>query len=329
MSNNNPVIFASSKVSTYQERVNAYLNGERIYPITLELDLTQRCTRDCHACPYRLSRAPGLTLQLPFLNKLFNILGAHTPGLVLSGGEATFAPHFPETVKLAKEKGFKEIAVISNGTRLHLPAVQDALLEYVTSLRISMYDWQESDSISFKAILKKIDFLRNRAIKEGSKLEIGAAMLTRSEWATRIKPVGLQVLQAGVNWLYFHPFCLDWDKDNPTQADQTGVLEAISELQAEAPSKSFIQVPFERYSKKPLFFNKLHGAHFLIHIGADGINYAGPECKYHKEYALLDLNTSFTEDFIWHHDRIDRINRINKLSTTSFSVMKGRFYLIS
>lgn len=311
MTNSNPIIFATSKVSLHQERINAYLKGERIYPITVELDLTQCCTRDCPECPYRSSRTAGLTLQLPFLEKLFGILGRHTPGLVLSGGEATFVPHFPETVKLAREKGFREIAVISNGTRLHIPEVQDALLEYVTSIRISMYDWQDGDSASFDAILKKIDLLRNRVAREGSKLEIGASMLTRSEWANRIKPTGLKVLQSGVDWLYFHPFCIDWDKGSPTKADQAGVLEAISELEAESPARASIQVPYERYLTIPLHFNKLHGAHFLIQIGADGINYAGPECKYHEEYALLDLNTDLTEDFLWHEERIARIERIN------------------
>lgn len=307
----NSLIFASSKVSTHQERIEAYLQGERIFPITMEMDLTQCCTRDCDTCPYGSSRTPGLTLQLPFLERLFSVLGPYTPGLVLSGGEATLVPHFPETVKLAKEKGFKQIAVISNGTRLHIPEVQDALLEYVTSIRISMYDWQAGDTVSFASTLKKIELLRNRVIKEGSKLEIGASMLTRSAWVHRFKPVGLQVLRAGVDWLYFHPFCLDWESEHPAQDDQTGVLEAIAELKSEAPSGAAIQVPFERYSKKPLYFSKLHGAHFLIQIGADGINYAGPECKYKKEYALLDLNAYLEPDFLWHPERTDRIGEIN------------------
>jgi len=311
MINNTAAIFASSKISAHQERIDAYLEGKNIYPITLELDLTQCCTLSCHACPYSAARANGLTLQLPFLEKLFSILGPNTPGLVLSGGEPTFVPHFPETVKLAREKGFEEIAVISNGTRLDIPEVQRALLEFVTSIRISMYDWHEGDSESYIATIRRIERLRKSIEKEGSSLEIGTAMLTSSEWVSRLKPAGLQVLGAGVDWLYFHPFCIDWDTSRPVQADQQGVLDAIEDLRQTAPAGSNIQVPTERYSLKPLYFEKLHGSHFLIQVGADGINYAGPECKYHAEYALLDLNEYLEQDFLWQEKRMKRLEEIN------------------
>jgi organic radical activating enzyme len=311
MNNKNAKIFASSKVSLHQDRIDAYLNGENIYPITVEMDLTQTCTRDCPQCPYSASRKAGHTLQLPFLEKLFSILGPHTPGIVLSGGEPTFVPHFPQTLALAREKGFKEIAVISNGTRIHLKEVQDALLKYATSIRISMYDWQDGDSGNFRNTLMNIQKLKDRAKNEGSRLEIGAAMLTRREWNERIRPVGLQALSSGIDWLYFHPFCIEWEGGYPVQADQSGVIEAIEALRSAAPKGANIQVPYERYSKVPLSFSKLHGAHFLIQIGADGVNYAGPECKYHEEYALLDLNKYLEEDFLWHPQRIERQNRIN------------------
>ena len=304
-------IFAPSKVTTDHQKIEAYLKGEQIYPTTIEMDLTQLCTRACSGCPYSVSRRPGLTLQMPFLDRLFSILGPHTPGIVLSGGEATLVPHFPETVALAKQKGFKQIAVISNGGNIHKTKVIDALLENVTAIRVSMYDWQENESEYFITSLKKIEGLRNRIEKEGSKLEIGASILTRSEWNHRYESVGRQALNAGIDWLYFHPYCIDWDKKYPIQADQTGVLEAISHLENVAPKDANIQVPFERYNEKPLYFEKLHGSHFLIQVGADGINYAGPECKYEKEAELLNLHEYMEDDFLWHPQRLKILNELN------------------
>ena len=311
MKDNQSKIFAPSKVANDPQRIKAYLNGEQIFPITIELDLTQLCTRSCSGCPYSASRRPGLTLQLPFLDRLFSVLGSHTPGIVLTGGESTIVPHFPETVALAREKGFKEIAVISNGANIHRPEVQDALLEHVTAIRISLYDWQENDSEYFINSLKKIEGLRNCIEKEGSKLEIGASILTRSEWNHRYASVGLQALNAGIDWLYFHPYCIDWEKEYPMQADQTSVLEAIEKLKEIAPQNANIQVPIERYAEKPLYFEKLHGSHFLIQVGADGINYAGPECKYEKDAELLNLNEYLEDDFLWHPQRLKRLNEIN------------------
>ncbi len=311
MTDNQSKIFAPSKVANDPQRIKAYLNGEQIFPITIEMDLTQLCTRSCSGCPYSASRKPGLTLPLPFLDRLFSVLGPHTPGIVLTGGESTIVPHFPETTALARKKGFKEIAVISNGANIHQPEVQDALLEHVTAIRISLYDWWENDSESFIYTLEKIEGLHNRAEKEGSKLEIGASLLTRSDWNHRYVSVGLQALNAGIDWLYFHPYCVDWDQEYPAQADQTGVFDAIEKLKERAPRHANIQVPFERYSKEPLYFEKLHGSHFLIQVGADGINYAGPECKYEKDAELLNLNDYLEDDFLWHPQRLKRLNEIN------------------
>jgi len=250
-------------------------------------------------------------MPFDFMDRLFSVLGPHTPGIVFSGGEATIVPHFPEAMALARKKGFREIAIISNGGFTHRPKVQDALLEHVTSIRISLYDWQDGESPYFVETLRKISRLRERIEKEGSRLEIGASLLTRSDLNHRYETVGLQALAAGIDWLYFHPYCVNWHSKNPVQADQTGVLSAIDKLKAIAPHGANIQVPVERYSREPLFFEKLHGAHFLIQVGADGINYAGPECKYDKNSELLDLNDYLEDDFLWHPRRLKRLDELN------------------
>jgi len=146
MSNSQHRIFSPSKVGINHQKIEAYLNGKPIFPTTIELDLTQLCNRSCPGCPYRASGKHGLTLQLPFLHRLFSVLGPSTPGIVLTGGEPTIVPHFSEIVAMARRKGFKEITVISNGANIDRTEVQAALLEHVTSIRVSMYDWQEGNS---------------------------------------------------------------------------------------------------------------------------------------------------------------------------------------
>ena len=177
MTKQNSIVFASSKISAHQERIEAYLRGERIYPITVELDLTQRCTLNCPECPYSSSKKAGLTLDMKFLDRFFSICGPNIPGLVLSGGEPTCVPHFPETVSLAREKGMREIVVISNGTRIHVPEVQQSLLENVNAIRISIYHWHESDSPQFIELLKRIKELKNTAIKSCTKFAFSCTFL--------------------------------------------------------------------------------------------------------------------------------------------------------
>jgi hypothetical protein len=212
---------------------------------------------------------------------------------------------------MARKKGFKQIVIVSNGANIHRPEVRAALLEYATSIRISLYDWQENDSESFRNTLKKIEDLRNSIEKAGSKLEIGASMLTYQELNHRYGSVGLQALNAGINWLYFHPYCIDYDTGYPTQANQAGVLEAIEKLKQIAPKNANIQVPVERYSEESLYFEKLHGAYFLTEVGADGIIYAAPECKYDKDAEILNLHSYLKDDFLWHPQTFKRLNETN------------------
>lgn len=306
-----PLVFSPAKVLANGNRVERYLLGERIFPTTIEIDLTQRCTRVCPACPYSVSRRPGLTLPLSFIDRLFGILGPHTPGLVLSGGEATSLPDYPEVLAMARRRGFKEIATITNGTCLHLPRVQEGLVKHGTSVRVSLYDWQEGDTGTYKLTLRRLSALRERADRDGSGLSIGASILTRAEWTDRMPAVAMAAIEAGAHWVYFHPFCVDWESPAPHMADQTGVLDSIDELRDRADVCARVQVPAERYAEYPLVFRELHAAHFLLQIGADGMNYAGPECKYEPDCALLDLNEHMEDDFLWHPTRQAKIREIS------------------
>ena len=110
------LVFSPSKVLCNQERVDKYARGERFYPVTMELDLTQKCTRNCPVCPYGAARSAGHSLPYKFLERLFGILGPHVPGVVLSGGESTSREDFPKIAALAKSCGFKEVSLITNGS---------------------------------------------------------------------------------------------------------------------------------------------------------------------------------------------------------------------
>ncbi len=176
---------------------------------------------------------------------------------------------------------------------------------------MSLYDWQEENTPSFQRTLKNIENLRKLIQTEGSPLEIGATLLTRTDWIPRSADTALAALAAGAHWVYFHPFCVDWESERPRLADQTGVLEFVEALRRKAPADANLQAPVARYLDYPLVFPELHAGHFLLQVGADGVNYAGPECKYEPDYALLDLNQSIDDDFLWDPKRLAGLRGIN------------------
>jgi len=293
------------KVGFHRERLAAYLRGESVFPITLELDLTSQCTRSCPECPS--STAPTCQLlNLPFLEQLFGFLEGQTPGLLLTGGEPTLAPLFPDALRLARSRGFRDIAVVTNGSLLDQPSVANALLRDVTTIRLSMYDWEKGSSPWTDGTLKRIEWLRKRA-DEGSQLRIGVSALTSRYRVGKLRELMQRVRSAGAHWLYFHPLCAKWGLGCPELEEQDGVTAEIASL-CENGRDGFRVFFFpSRYQSTSLRFNSYHAAHFLLVIGADGKNYLGPEVKYQPEYVIRNLQRGQMEAFLWEEDRLNLI----------------------
>jgi len=303
-------IASAYKVAYHREKLEAYLRNEQILPATLELDISTECNRRCPLCPS--TRSPrSSTLNLGFIERLFARLQGQTRGLLLSGGEPTLAPLFPEVLRLAREYGFIDIAIVTNGSLLDKERVAAALCAYASTIRVSIYDWIGERRADLQATLRRIETLRSRIEREGSKLQIGVSALTSKENADALCSIARKVASAGAHWIYFHPMCIRWDTGAPERVDQSGVLAKIKECQKEQSDAFHIFTFPDRYAKRKIEFSGYHAAHFLLVIGADGMNYVGAEAKYHPQYIIADLTNNWRDDFLWKKERLNRIESIN------------------
>lgn len=81
-------VFTRDKVTSDTERANRYLAGEVIDPSTVELDLTDACTRACPSCPFGANPSNSRALSLPFLDPghgHLQVLPGETAGAIESG----------------------------------------------------------------------------------------------------------------------------------------------------------------------------------------------------------------------------------------------------
>jgi MoaA/NifB/PqqE/SkfB family radical SAM enzyme len=305
-----PELASMFKVGCHKERVRAYLDGKGIFPITLELDLTSECTRVCPECP-SATAANHHSLNKEFVDRLFGCLEGHTTGLLLTGGEPTMAPLFPRALQMARQRGFIDIAVVTNGSLLNSPPVEEALLAYVTTIRLSMYDWDRGSCEGVEWALRRIESLRKRIDCEGSRLQIGISALTSRSRAGMLGKLTESVLAAGAHWIYFHPLCTKWGIGCPEPAEQEGILTKINVLQEKDSGNCHVFTFRARYEHTPLEFNGYHAAHFLLVIGADGKNYLGPEVKYQSHHVMADPGVRWRDDFLWEEQRLARVNSVN------------------
>jgi len=300
------LITSSYKCASDRGRLENYLEGKNIFPLSVEFDLTDMCNRSCHGCP-SVKATTKHFLSLEFIDRLLGILEGQTHGLLFTGGEPTIAPLFSRSLKLAHKRKFRQIAVVSNGKCLDEKEVIRALLDEVTSLRISLYDWELGVDGPLSTTIANILSLRNAIEQTGSDLSIGVSVLTDHTRVPELEKMVRIISDSGAHWIYFHPFCENWDLGQPRITDQTGVLDEIERLQ-NAYSMIFpVFVGNERYSTQKIEFSYYHAANFLLVVGADGKNYLSPETKYNSDYILADLSYSIEEDFLWQKERLKRM----------------------
>ncbi|MCW4033205.1 MAG: radical SAM protein [Candidatus Bathyarchaeota archaeon] len=304
-----PEIASTYKFAYHLEKLEAYLRNEQFLPATLELDISTKCNRRCPLCPSTMSPSSN-TLDLDFIERLFTRLEGETRGLLLSGGEPMLAPIFPKVLHLAREYGFTDITIVTNGSLLDKERVAAALCEYASAIRVSIYDWSREGFADFQATLRRIKTLRSRIEREDSMLQIGVSALTSKENADTLHSITREVASAGAHWIYFHPMCIRWDKGAPEPVDQSGVLAKIKECQMEKLDAFHIFTFPDRYMERKIEFSGYHAAHFLLVIGADGMNYLGAEVKYHPQYVIADLTNNWSDDFLWKRERLKRIESV-------------------
>lgn len=301
-------IAASSKIAYHKEKLDSYLQGKHIFPATLELDITTECNRKCPNCP-STTTMQKINLDLKVIERLMSLLEGKTRGLILTGGEPTISPILPDVLSMAKDYGFIDVAVVTNGNFLDKDSVADALISYASAVRISLYDWTVDSSEGLEPTLKRINVLRKRIEKEQSPLRIGVSALTSTENIKVLRNLCEKVKSSGAHWIYFHPRCINWDAGTPNRMDQSGIIEEIEALSQENGFHAFA-FP-ERYKNDPVTFDEYHAAHFLLVIGADGKNYLGAEVKYQPTYIIGDIINDYSEDFLWRKERLERIQTWN------------------
>lgn len=272
------------KILWHKDKIAAYFAGEPVFPATLELGLTTACNRSCSDCPSRRGQ-PGLFLSLDTAKRLFSLCRGNTFGAILSGGEPTLHPDFGPIMAAARANGFRDVVVISNGSRLDLKKVSEPLLRYASAVRVSLYDWHEN-AVRPSTTLERIARLRDAIEKAGSSLQIGTSLLTRKTNRKSLELAAAAVRAAGAHWLYFHPTCVSTPRGLGRESGQERLLAALESCRCGQPPDFAVHYLAQRFSLTPIAFQGYHAAHFIMVVGADGNNYLSSETKYQEPFRI-------------------------------------------
>jgi MoaA/NifB/PqqE/SkfB family radical SAM enzyme len=307
-----PLLASTYKILAHEERVNAYLRGEPVYPVTLELGITARCNRNCDDCPSLYGRKQP-DLSFPLIKHLLAGLDRKTPGLIITGGEPTLHADFGDILKAAREEyAFSEIAVITNGLLLQESRIYEPLMMYAGTVRVSLYDWNDNSLSGVLPTLERISRLRRMIGESGSRLQIGVSALTLNSQSEVLPQVVDMAREAGAHWVYLLPTCTKDVSGANARHEQKVVISTIRSLQDAYRETAGFDVFCldDRYTVKAPHFRGYHAAHFIIVVGSDGVNYLGSESKYRDQFALVDLKRT-NKCFLVDSERLARIRNIH------------------
>jgi len=95
------------KLPWHYDRLQAWLRGERIAPVLVDMALTQACQLNCSFCYAKLQRNEGHKITRPIIYAFLEDCAKMGVGAVsfLSDGESTLSPVFCHTIERATELG--------------------------------------------------------------------------------------------------------------------------------------------------------------------------------------------------------------------------------
>jgi len=204
----------TTKIAWHKPRVDAWLAGERVAPITIDMALTQKCSYACTFCYAGLQQNPSEPVPWSahegFLDDCVEI--GHTPGenvraiSLVSDGESTENPNMARFVSAGRERGI-DMALGTNGYKMS----PEEMPQLVRDLTYQRFNFDAGEEEAYKQIMgappkgfaQVTDNIRDavRLKKEqGSSVTIGLQMVLLPQYADQVIPLALLGRELGVDY---------------------------------------------------------------------------------------------------------------------------------
>jgi MoaA/NifB/PqqE/SkfB family radical SAM enzyme len=317
------LILDGHKLTWHKDRVEAWLRGERIAPITIDCALTRRCSYRCVYCYGMLQANDEKKMTRDVIFRFLDDaaeIGVKAISFV-SDGESTCSPHLYDAILRGKANGL-DMALGTNGYLLKHDRLEEILLA-LTYLRFNISAaeparYAEIHGCSETCYDKVLDTIRECVrIKREQQLEVtlGLQMVLLPEFADQILPLARLGKEVGGDYVVIK-HCSD-DEFGTLGVDYAQYHDLVHLLrQAETLSEGdyLVKAKWSKIlSDGKRIYSRCYGPPFIMQFSGSGL--VAP-CgmlfneRYQQQYHIGNIaEQSFKE--IWQSDRYwDVINRI-------------------
>lgn len=325
------LILDSHKLSYHYDRVQAWENGERIAPISVDMALTRACGAMCSFC-YAMVQEPQERANIKTkeaLNLLddFAEIGVKSVSLI-SDGESTLSKAYVPFIQHAAKIGI-DIGNATNGWEWE-PEKIEQVLPYLTWVRFTvaagtpqgyskiMFKSSENTEV-FDRAMSHIKYAVELKKKLNLKVTLGIQMVLMPEFKNEILPFAKLAIDLGVDYGVikhcsddeFGTLGVDYEK-----YEDTYPLLRRAELLSNDQTKIIIKWDKIKNKAKPTY-NRFYGPQFLLQISGSGL-VAPSGMFFNARYSKLHIGNFADERFkdIFRSDRYWRI--MNYLASPYF-----------
>ncbi len=310
----NRMILDGHKLLWHRERVEAWLRGERIAPITIDCALTRRCTYRCTYCYGQLQANDEKKITKDVIFRFLDDaaeIGVKAVSFV-SDGESTCSPHLYDAILRGKANGL-DIALGTNGYLLKDDRLEE-ILPALTYLRFNISAaaperYAEIHGCKTSCFNKVINTVKNCIdLKKKNNLNVtlGLQMVLLPGFKNQIIPLAELGKELGVDYFVIK-HCSD-DENHTLGIDYLkyfGLTGLLKRAESYSESNYLVRAKWSKIlSRGERKYSRCYGPAFIMQFSGSGL--VAPcgmlfNRKYKKYHIGNIADTSFKK--IWQSER--------------------------
>lgn len=315
------LILDGQKLAWHKDRVEAWLRGERIAPITIDCALTRSCTYRCIYCYGKLQANDQKKMTKDVIFRFLDDaaeIGVKAVSFV-SDGESTCSPHFYDAILRGKANGL-DMAVGTSGHLLNEERLED-ILPALTYLRfnVSAADAQEYARIHgcnkecFGQVVNTIRSAVRIKKEKGLSVTIGLQMVFLPSFAGQVIPLAKLGKELGVDYTVIK-HCSDDESGSlgVNYSKYKDCVDLLKQAQGYSDASYTVGVKWSKIlSEGKRSYSRCYGPAFIMQFSGSGL-VAPCGMFFNDKYSKYHIGNIAEKPFkeIWKSERYWEVLRL-------------------
>jgi MoaA/NifB/PqqE/SkfB family radical SAM enzyme len=338
MTANSNLILDGHKLEWHRERVEAWLAGEHIAPITIDCALTRACNLRCVYCYGQLQANDEKRLTREVISRFLDDaaeVGVKAVSLV-SDGESTCSPHLYHAILHGRNNGL-DMALGTNGTLLDRERIPE-ILSALTYLRFNVSAGEAKRYAEIHGCREELFDQVCETVKVAVRVKkeqqlttkIGLQMVLMPQFADQVLPLARLGKALGVDYLVIKHCSDDEDGSLGVEYDRYfDLVNLLKEAEALSDDLYLVQAKWSKIlSGGKRNYSKCYGPAFIMQFSGSGL--VAPcgmlfNSKYNTYHIGNIADTPFKE--IWQGERYREVMRLISAGSFDARTMCGTLCL--